>query len=152
MVVNVGWNVSLVPLLLLPGRAPGPYCKEATCAGVTVKSERVGDVEEGPAPPLERPCMSMCWDGEDEGGMKPNWFAELCPPIWLAGGWGPPCGNGPPANPGIPPNELAPSGVEIVRCIGCDIDVAGPCGPCGGGCGPGPPIPSGLENPCCGVC
>jgi hypothetical protein len=75
MVVNVGWNVSLVPLPLLPG----PYCKEATCAGVKVKSERVGDVEDGPAPPLDRLCMSMCWDGEDEGGMKPNWFAELCP-------------------------------------------------------------------------
>ncbi len=81
MVVNVGWNASLVLLPLLPGRAPGPYCKEATCAGVTVKSERVGDVEEGPAPPLGRPCMSICWDGEDEGRMKPNWFAELGPTI-----------------------------------------------------------------------
>jgi hypothetical protein len=69
--VNVEGNVSLVPLPL-----PGPYCMEATCAGVMVKSERVGDVEEGPAPPPERQCMSMCWDGEDEGGTR-NWFAEL---------------------------------------------------------------------------
>lgn len=81
MVVNVGWNVSLVLVALLPVTVPGPYCKEAaTCAGVMVKSGRIGEVEEGPAPPLERPCMSMCWVGEDED-MKPNWFGGLCPAI-----------------------------------------------------------------------
>jgi hypothetical protein len=81
--VNVGWNVSLVPLPLLPGIAPWPYCMEAACAcaGVKVKSERVGDVDEGPAPPLERLCISMGWDGEDEGGMKLKWFAELGPAV-----------------------------------------------------------------------
>ena len=55
----------------LPEGVPGPYCR--ACTGVMVKSERVGDVLEGPAPPLE-PLgpMSMGWDGEDEGGMKLN--------------------------------------------------------------------------------
>lgn len=82
--MNVGGNPSFVlPPPPLPEGAPGPYCckEAATWAGVKVKS-RVGDVLEGPAPLLERPCpMSIGCDGEDEEGIKLNWFAELGPPI-----------------------------------------------------------------------